>query len=263
MIIQSLFPHSSIASYVSNIVVMDVAAINGDWVIPLVARGRPSIAFQVTGKGQVAGMNTIPESLVLYGQNRQPFEFRATGHLTIIAYFLHPHILKPFFGFGANEVADTSIDLDLLPPAKAINLKEQLVNASSMSTRLSLLNKYVLKLAGLIRGDVNDGMLFATKTIQRSNGSIALKNIQKELRLTERTFQRRFEMHVGISPKAFSRICQFQPAFQQLSSGRFTRLSDIAYENGYSDQSHFIRVFKEFTNLSPTEYLRRTAEFLR
>ena len=79
--------------------------------------------------------------------------------------------------------------------------------------------------------------------------------------MSERTFQRLFESNVGISPKMFSRICQFHSAFQQLDEGRFTKLSDIAYQNGYADQSHMIRTFKEFTNVSPKEYLHLSSGF--
>jgi len=32
------------------------------------------------------------------------------------------------------------------------------------------------------------------------------------------------------------------------------KLSDVAYENGYADQSHFIRSFREFTGYTPSQY---------
>lgn len=255
----SIRPHSSIANYVSNIVVLQDDNFYEEWVIPLIAKGAPSIAFQVTGRA--SGKNKETDSLVLYGQNIKPFEFRAFGHLTIIAYFLYPHILKTFFGFDANEATDLSVDLSLLQPARAINLKEQLVNATSLDIRLQLINNYILRLADLARTDINNSILFATKSIQKSNGLMPLRSIQNELRVTERTFQRLFEFHVGVSPKTFSRICQFHSAFQQLENGQFHKLGDIAYENGYADQSHLIRAFKEFTNYSPGEYLKLSSAF--
>jgi AraC-like DNA-binding protein len=36
----------------------------------------------------------------------------------------------------------------------------------------------------------------------------------------------------------------------------FNNLTDIAYDNGFADQSHFIRSFKEFTQITPNDYLR-------
>ena len=257
MLLQSFQPPLSLAGYVSSITVLQDDALQTDCVIPLIAKGLPSIVFQVTG----GTANNKNDTLVLYGQNLKPFEFYASGHLTIIAYFLHPHILNNFFRISANEITDQIIDLSLLQQARGINLKEQLLNAPSLDARLQLMNAYITKLAEAIRTDVNPSINYATQAILKNNGLISLKNIHKELRVTERTFQRLFEFHVGISPKTFSRVCQFNSAFQQLSSKRFVKFSDIAYDNGYADQSHLTRVFKEFTNYSPKEYLKLSAEF--
>lgn len=82
-----------------------------------------------------------------------------------------------------------------------------------------------------------------------------LLKTQKELFVTERTFQRLFEKSVGLSPNQFRKINQFNKAFQQLNRRQFSSFADIAFENGYADQSHYIRTFKEFTGLTPKEYL--------
>jgi AraC-like DNA-binding protein len=256
-----LQPDPSISNYVSNIVVLEDGDLKNDILIPLIARGYPSIAFQATGASGMDGKNNVADSLVLYGQNVKPFQFHASRHLTIIAYFLYPHILKTFFGFGANEVTELCIDLSQSQPARIINLKQQLIDESSLAGRLLLMNRYVLKLSELIRTDPDHSILFATKAIQKRNGLISLKNIEKELHVTERTLQRSFKLHVGVSPKVFSRICQFQSAFQQISNGEPSKLSDIAYENGFADQSHLNRSFKEFTNCSPGDYLKLSAGF--
>lgn len=47
---------------------------------------------------------------------------------------------------------------------------------------------------------------------------------------------------------------------QQLRNNDFARLTDLALENDYADQSHFTRTFKAFTGLSPFKYRRRSAE---
>jgi AraC-like DNA-binding protein len=78
--------------------------------------------------------------------------------------------------------------------------------------------------------------------------------------LSERTLERRFKQSIGISAKLFSRICRFQESLNQLRKNKYDKLSDIAYENGYADQSHFIRSFKEFTGVSPFDYRKQLKE---
>jgi AraC-like DNA-binding protein len=36
----------------------------------------------------------------------------------------------------------------------------------------------------------------------------------------------------------------------------FNTLTDVAFDNGFADQSHFIRSFKEFADITPNDYLR-------
>src|SRR3546814_20745440 len=86
-----------------------------------------------------------------------------------------------------------------------------------------------------------------------SGESLAL--VQKDFCLTERTLQRQFRNVIGIAPNLYRRICQFNAGFQQLNTRQFSKLADIAFENGYADQIHYIRVFKEFTHTTPKDYL--------
>jgi len=83
-----------------------------------------------------------------------------------------------------------------------------------------------------------------------------LSILQNKLELNERTFQRIFKKYVGVTPNQYRRICQFQVSFTQVRAKNFDKLSDVAYENGFADQSHFIRSFKEFTQITPNDYLK-------
>jgi len=41
---------------------------------------------------------------------------------------------------------------------------------------------------------------------------------------------------------------------KMLEQKKFTNLTSLAYENGYYDQAHFIKDFKEFTGISPKSF---------
>ena len=78
-------------------------------------------------------------------------------------------------------------------------------------------------------------------------GQISNMQLCQNLHITERTLERRFLSQVGISPKQFSQIIQFQQSLEQLTLKEFANLTEVVYTNGFADQSHFIRVFKAFT----------------
>jgi AraC-like DNA-binding protein len=95
--------------------------------------------------------------------------------------------------------------------------------------------------------------------IQRSGGNISISTLQEQLHISERSLERKFRQHIGLSPKLFSRICRFQASVHQLRNRQFCKLSDIAYEQSYSDQSHLIRAFKEFAGAPPQQFQRKSA----
>ena len=176
----------------------------------------------------------------------------------MIIVSFHPHVLFPIFRFNAGAITDDCLDLGLLPPARGIDLKEQLWNTVSAEKQISVLFDYMEQIIIRNRSTVDAGMAYATSQLLQHNSAPPLKELQRVLNLSERTFQRKFEQHIGVSPKLFSKISQFQAALSQLRSGRFNKLSDIAYDNGFADQSHFIRNFSKFTGLSPLELKKQT-----
>ncbi len=71
------------------------------------------------------------------------------------------------------------------------------------------------------------------------------------LDISERQFGRRFGQAIGLLPKFYIRMARFQEALSLMKTRRFQRLSDIAYDLNYSDQSHVIRDVKEFAGRTP------------
>lgn len=60
--------------------------------------------------------------------------------------------------------------------------------------------------------------------------------IQKKIILTERTFEQRFLVEIGVTPKNLTRIIQFQRSNNQMSGPNTSNTMDIVFENGFTDQ---------------------------
>lgn len=243
-------PGEKISEYVHSILVIENYQVTNPFILPLYANGSPTLLFQ-TAKGTIKG-NT--NNLTLFGQTVFPETLTIKDNFTLIAYFFKPFALFSLFGVSAQELTDNPIDLNLLAPKKTLELREQLLNADSAETMIGLLDNYIYSLIVKVRADFQL-IKFATAEIANYSFKEALVKVRNELYITERTFQRMFEKNIGIAPNLYRRICQFNSAFQQLNHKRFINLSDIAFENGYADQSHYIRAFKEFTGITPKEYL--------
>lgn len=69
-------------------------------------------------------------------------------------------------------------------------------------------------------------------------------------------FARMFRLSTGYSPMAYVLRRRVERARLQLAQG-YQRLSDLAAELGFCDQSHFTRIFRRMTGYTPREYARR------
>ena len=251
MKVKNLKPNDKVAEYVERILVIDNSQNHTPFSLPLFANGSPTLVFKST-KGTIRDHST--GNLTLFGQTILPETLNFTEGFTLIAYFFKPYSLCSLFKVMAQELTDKPIDLDLLVPKKTILLREQLLNAGSTENIITLLDNYISDLISGSKGD-NPIIKYATTKIAHNPSKQVLISVQKELHITERTFQRMFEKNIGIAPNLYRRVCQFNSAFQQLNNRNYHKLSDIAFENGYADQSHYIRAFKEFTDLTPKDYL--------
>lgn len=219
------------------------------------ADGYPGLIFQQTEKGYFL-YNQVKKmpSLFLHGQTVQPVEFLPAGSYKVIIFVLYPQVLKSLFNIRASELTDTCIDVSLLPIANVHSIIEELRNAADTTDQVRSINELLLGLSVINERKIESSIQHAIMHLSTNSANVSLEQLRTSLKITERTFERKFEQYVGVSPRLFLRICRFRDSLQQINRKKFAKLSDVAYENGYADQSHFIRTFKEFTGLSPFEY---------
>jgi AraC-like DNA-binding protein len=241
-------PTDKVSGYVQDILVIENNHVTIPFCLPLFANGTPTLLFH-TAQGQFKKNTGI---LTLFGQTILPDKLQIKENFTLIAYFLKPYSLISLFGIFAEELTDNPIDFNLL--SKKTNLQEQLLNSDTVNEMIFFLDNYLFSLMPKSRTD-NSLIEYAVGKICDSPTKNILTKIQKDIFITERTLQRMFEKNIGVSPNQFRKIHQFNKAFCQLNNRKFQSLSNIAYDNAYADQSHYTRAFKEFTNITPKEYL--------
>jgi AraC family transcriptional regulator len=67
-------------------------------------------------------------------------------------------------------------------------------------------------------------------------------------------FARRFKQYTGLSPKQYVLKKRLEHAYNLLCQGQ-TTVSDVAYQTGFTDQSHLVRYFKKCWGQTPKEVL--------
>jgi len=250
-----LTPHENIALFVKDIMVFRDETATARTALSFYADGYPGIMFQQTENGlYVLPHNKKMPSLFLYGQTIQPVELVIEGNYKLVCFQLYPFVVNSFFNLKAKDINDDCYDLIKLEGfdvTKTINL---LNNEPRVEKHVELIADLLWRIFETRRGALDYKIQQAIQLIINNNGNLNINALIELLKINERTFERRFITQVGISPKQFSRIIQFQSSLNQLTDKDYNKLTDIVYNNGFADQSHFIRVFKAFTGKTPRNF---------
>lgn len=222
--------------------------------------GCPGLIFHQTENGEFYQNEKRLSTAFLYGQATTHGELYASHKSQMVGVFFYPHALSSIFGLQANELTNDCINLDCLPLSRKSHLVYKLLAAASVDAQVDILSTYLLKEIQANSRHIDKTVEQALSLIIKSDGTISLSDLRSILQVSERSFERKFKQAVGVAPKLFSRICRFQASLRQLRNNKFNKLSDIAFDREYSDQSHFIRTFKQFAGFSPIQYQKQSVE---
>ncbi len=158
------------------------------------------------------------------------------------------------FGKKGPDVVYTCEDLSnvLSPPHSAL-IVDNLSSCKTKAERLDGFNAALREIAVFAKPEVAD-VEHAIALIEQSRGCIPVSDLCSQLGVTERTLSRKFRETVGLSPKFFARIVQFNTAVALMFADNDAALTELAHECGYYDQAHFINAMKQFMKLCPREY---------
>jgi AraC-like DNA-binding protein len=245
-------PHQQLSEYVRTVLIAEGFAQPDDNKLPLFTNGMPALLCR-TAKSSVGTEHIL--QLALFGKSTPADGWEIKEEETIIAYFFKPFALATIFNLAATELMKTPIELSNWNAHKTNALRMQLIYAITTAQKIEALDNLLLHQLQQQQKEC-ETILYATDHIMYNSTKEILSEILKDLNINERTFQRMFKKYVGITPNQYRRICQFQLSFTQLKTGQFDNLTDVAFENDFADQSHFIRSFKEFTQLTPKDYIK-------
>jgi len=247
--------------YVNCIMTGENFANNSHTNIPLYADGYPGIMFQQAKNGlYLLPKNKKLSQLFLYGQTLNPVSLDVNGPHKFVVLQLYPFASKYLLNVDPKELNDDCYDLLQVEYIDTENFRRQLVESENLNEKIKIISDLMRQLIESHKVTENDGIQNAISIILDHAGQIRIKDLLEQVYMTERTLERNFVSHVGLTPKQFVKIIQFQSSIKKLTQSTYNSLLEIGLDSGFSDQSHFIRTFKSYTGQTPSYYLRNTVE---
>lgn len=90
---------------------------------------------------------------------------------------------------------------------------------------------------------------------------IPIASLAAELGLSSGGFAALFRRGVGTTPKAYADLARFVGFLRRIPFDDVPRWGDLVAGSGYYDQAHFIRSFKRYAGVTPSQYLEGIREF--
>lgn len=195
-----------------------------------------------------------PRAMIL-GQTIEPFYVQPMGYVNTFAVSFYPYGFSNFISEPIKDLVNKETPLGhLFGEVAAKELEEKIIKAADTKERIGYIEKFLFdRLNDKI---IIDNIVKTTVDILLlTKGSTQINEILKQDLSKRRQLERKFLKQVGVSPKQLGKVIRFQSVLKLLINEKIDNLTNIAYKSGYYDQSHFIKDFKEFTGISPKDFL--------
>jgi AraC-like DNA-binding protein len=189
----------------------------------------------------------------IYGQTETFSKVAAKSDFGIFGFYLYPHAFPQLFCLPANELTNQHADIKTLCGKEGEILEEKIMLASDNNQRVKLASDFLEVRLKNVKSE-HKNMVSTIIAISNSFHLNSIKVFAENNFLSVRQFERRFKEFSGFSPKLFLRIARFNSLLNTTFQNK--SLTEIAYEYGYYDQSHFCHDFQKFSGYKPKEYFK-------
>ncbi|HMG93522.1 MAG TPA: helix-turn-helix domain-containing protein [Chryseolinea sp.] len=154
------------------------------------------------------------------------------------------------FKIPANEFTDRNFDASDVWNREMLSMHEQLVNASDTKQRMDLLERWIK--SAIDKRDVRDALFWKKITPKLSYTSLPLQDyLSSAMGYSHKHIIQLFKEKCGLAPKMIQRVFRFNSVLIRAVEQSCVNWTSLSHEAGYTDQSHFIRDFKQFTGFTP------------
>lgn len=213
-----------------------------------------TIETKKSGKHLSTKSGTSAYTSYLSGFHDSTLNVNINASIDEICILFHPSALRIFSNCPYSELLQSDQAFQDVFPLLKGDFIERLFDESSNHKRISILEQGILK---CIKNENPSPKVNELLHLIASGYDWNVATLAQNLAMNESTLYRLFINQIGQSPKAYLRTVRFRKALNSIL--RLEKLTDIAYQNNYTDQSHFIRDFKAITGESPHQLRNKTS----
>jgi len=256
---QIIQPSGILSKYIKQYWTLETSANEGEVKERVIPTGNIDLIFHYAKALTVQkpdGTDYQQAPFLISGQNSSYVDVVSDEKIGMIAVVFYPHTAGLFFDFPLNIIENQSVCLRTLLKDKINLLEDKIALANNLQSRIEAIENFLFSCLHNNADKQLELIVGALKVINQHRGQINSTELANSLGISNKQLERKFAAQIGKSPKKFIKIVRFQSVLDNAKNMTEEKLSNLAYDNGYFDQAHFINDFKTYTGYPPKEFFK-------
>lgn len=260
MITESTKPIPALQPFLREYYYFHLQATTAEKCIPLIDDGCYDIIFFKEAKADFFYGDTqeyIPmhEKIFTIHDLKPPYKMSFADSITFFTIKVHPWMNAYFFKTTkATGIVDITND-------ELVHLYNELFKETTIDTRFKLANNYMQKQQLLLTPSM-EFVKAMCEYIYTKRGIVSVNDLTVIFGKSRQYLNKIFKQEVLYSLKKFIITVRILDLVKYKVKQPELSLTQLSYEYGYFDQSHFIRDFKKVSGATPTYYFNNLPEFI-
>jgi len=197
--------------------------------------------------------NGIYTQVWVSGNQSNYLSISAHENSEMLVIQLKPNGFLPVIHKPISELNGKVIKAEDLFGQRILEIRQELLNEAEVVDKFKIIEDWLLNRIDESKAPNAelDEVLEQLRNLSIENHNVIISNYPK----TQKNLINQFKKYYGLTPKMFHRIFRFNEVLQELHKNKSISWTQIAYQFGYSDQSHFIKEFNEFSGFNPQKFI--------
>lgn len=184
---------------------------------------------------------TLPKSHTVCP--RSILDFDKEKNVSFLSVRFKSGAFRHFTSIPFSELNDDYFSVQNLWKTQGRNLMNRLKNISEIENKIQEIETFLIKNFNEHHKVENDKWDLIIDELYYNFDSYTIERLSQKANLSFRQFERSFKSQFGITAKEFQKITRFQDVTKKILLNKNPNYLDTVLDNGYFDQSHFIKEF--------------------
>lgn len=166
-----------------------------------------------------------------------------------------PSAFPVLFDANAKSISNQSHELNTISSDFSNWIGSEIKSNQTLEEVTQIINKKLIQMTEAIKTEVDPRFLNSLYLIFQQHGYL---DVEKDLNtgLSPRQLRRFFNLYIGTTAKSFCNVVRFQHILNAKPSIQSLKNNKLYLDIGFFDQAHFIKTFKTFYGVTPSEAFR-------